>query len=694
MIPISDRMLAFASYLRRRVDDAGMAPLAVLGDADAVPHGTEIALLPGPPDLARLARIAASSGLGCHLAGPDFALLDRLDPSAVGGAPDGFDVLAIVTTYNEADIVGGLVERLVGDGVRVHVVDNWSSDATAGIVDELSRTGRCTSERFPSGGPSPHFELEALLRRVEDIAAHSGADWVVHHDADEVREPPWRGVTLRDALYAVGSFGFNCIDHTVANFVPVDDTFDRDDDLAEHFSYFSFGEAPGHFLQQKAWRPADGPVEMASSGGHEARFDARRVFPYKFLLRHYPIRSQAHGEQKIFRERRARFSPAERARGWHVHYDEIVDGTSFLGDPESLHDARDLDGALLVERLSGAGLAGNPFPGEGPARAGSTPGTERVAAAGSERVRHTNDTPLVLRVQSVLYCPPPGGVERYLRAVGQAVRVLTLARPEISVDLALADNSPESTYDADAVERLRWGFTGTGLRSMTYDHLPENPGHGGAHNALLASDAAHADLVLLLNPDTCISPRLAVELVTTLRDGIGIVEARQLPLEHQKAYDMATGDVGWASGACSLIRREVFEKAGEYDSSSFFLYCDDVDLSWRARLAGFRVVYQPAAVCFHDKRLSAEAAEQPSRTEVYHSGLARLILMTKYSRPELVGPQFDAYESSPEAVHQEIAREFVRRRTEGRLPAGIDPDNVIADFSTYSYAPLRFDYAR
>src|SRR6185503_9100294 len=88
-------------------------------------------------------------------------------------------------------------------------------------------------------------------------------------------------------------------------------------------------------LQVKAWRKT-AEVDLVSTGGHEARFPGRRVFPLRFLLRHYPIRGQAHGERKVFTERRPRFSAEERARGWHVQYDGVEEGASFLREPSSL----------------------------------------------------------------------------------------------------------------------------------------------------------------------------------------------------------------------------------------------------------------------------------------------------------------------------------------------------------------------
>jgi len=65
-------------------------------------------------------------------------------------------------------------------------------------------------------------------------------------------------------------------------------------------------------------------------------FEGRQVYPIRFLLKHYPIRSQAHGQHKVLTERKGRFDPEERARGWHVHYDHVDTQTSFIVDPTRL----------------------------------------------------------------------------------------------------------------------------------------------------------------------------------------------------------------------------------------------------------------------------------------------------------------------------------------------------------------------
>lgn len=61
-------------------------------------------------------------------------------------------------------------------------------------------------------------------------------------------------------------------------------------------------------------------------------------------------------------------------------------------------------------------------------------------------------------------------------------------------------------------------------------------------------------------------------------------------------------EVDAVSGAAFAMRREVFEALGGFDDD-FFLYMEDTDLSWRARLAGWRCVYVPTSVVLHDYAL-------------------------------------------------------------------------------------------
>ncbi len=63
--------------------------------------------------------------------------------------------------------------------------------------------------------------------------------------------------------------------------------------------------------------------------------------------------------------------------------------------------------------------------------------------------------------------------------------------------------------------------------------------------------------------------------------------------EHDKIKE-----IDWVTGAALLIRKSVLNKIGGFDPS-FFLYFEDVDLCFRARKAGYKVLFYPEAEIIH-----------------------------------------------------------------------------------------------
>ncbi len=64
-------------------------------------------------------------------------------------------------------------------------------------------------------------------------------------------------------------------------------------------------------------------------------------------------------------------------------------------------------------------------------------------------------------------------------------------------------------------------------------------------------------------------------------------------------------DVDWVVGAALMVRREALQQVGGFDEG-FFMYSEEMDLCRRLRLAGYRVVYEPAAVVVHHEARSSE----------------------------------------------------------------------------------------
>jgi hypothetical protein len=290
------------------------------------------------------------------------AIVERA-PVQTAGAPDDFRVLAIVPTFNEEDIIEQTLRYLTTQNIEVHLLDNWSTDRTVERARRFLGTGLVRIERFPADARPNTYDLTRILRRVEQIGMEAThANWIVLHDADERRCGPFDGVGLRDALWRADRSGYSCIDHVTLNFWPVDEEFDPERrDLEEHFQYFEFSQHAGHFHQRRAWRRSDAPVSLAASAGHNVTFAGRRIYPYKFLLKHYPIRSRAHGIRKVLQERRARLNPIEHAGGWHQQYED-VNPDHFVRERDSLlrFDPQTFADDYLIERLSGVGIYDEP----------------------------------------------------------------------------------------------------------------------------------------------------------------------------------------------------------------------------------------------------------------------------------------------------------------------------------------------
>lgn len=130
------------------------------------------------------------------------------------------------------------------------------------------------------------------------------------------------------------------------------------------------------------------------------------------------------------------------------------------------------------------------------------------------------------------------------------------------------------------------------------DRESRHVGFGEAVNQLF-SRVAPTNCFYLVNPDSipmahCMD-RLARAFVER---SAALVEARQWPSEHPKEFDATTYETPWASAAFLLVGSEAFRRLGGFDPV-YFLYNEDVDLSWRAWLQGMPVIYEPRAQCAH-----------------------------------------------------------------------------------------------
>lgn len=87
-------------------------------------------------------------------------------------------------------------------------------------------------------------------------------------------------------------------------------------------------------------------------------------------------------------------------------------------------------------------------------------------------------------------------------------------------------------------------------------------------------------------------------------------------------------EVDWVSGAAMLLRREAVERVGGFDEA-YFMYVEDVDLCWRLREAGYRVVYHPGFRLVH--HIGRTSSQRSTRMLYEHHRSMYLFFRRRYT---------------------------------------------------------------
>lgn len=199
------------------------------------------------------------------------------------------------------------------------------------------------------------------------------------------------------------------------------------------------------------------------------------------------------------------------------------------------------------------------------------------------------------------------------------------------LDNASADGSAEAVRALDRSD----------LRLIALDRR-----EGKAANDSRLLREARGEYALLLNEDAELHPGARAALVRALDDepGAGAVGAQlvssegvpvpcawRLPgigpalavaLGVQKLAVTQSGgirrrEVGWCQSSALLVRRAAAEEVGFLDPD-FFVYSDETDFCKRLREAGWRILFEPAAVATHHNQLSTDRAAEKRRLAEFH----------------------------------------------------------------------------
>ena len=216
--------------------------------------------------------------------------------------------------------------------------------------------------------------------------------------------------------------------------------------------------------------------------------------------------------------------------------------------------------------------------------------------------------------------------EKYLPKCIDALRnQKTIPNPILLVDNASRDCSIEIVQ--------------SGYPEVQIIQLDENLGFATGNN--LALKMVSTEFVALLNNDAIPHPLWLAELLKALKKHpeAGFVASKMLYHDKPDAIDRA-GDVytragtgllrgrgqpstsydrlEFVFGACAgaaLYRTEMLTALGFFDEDFFILY-EDVDLSFRAQLRGYKCIYVPDAIVYH---VGSSSIGKDTRTSVYYS---------------------------------------------------------------------------
>jgi cellulose synthase/poly-beta-1,6-N-acetylglucosamine synthase-like glycosyltransferase len=292
-------------------------------------------------------------------------------------------------------------------------------------------------------------------------------------------------------------------------------------------------------------------------------------------------------------------------------------------------------------------------------------------------------------VQIVVYNNEAPSIVRLVEGVAAMLWEAHQAGAVGECQILIGDSSEQPCFDDQAVAVMANAVDNVHHFPLDYVFFDDNLGSGGGSNRL--AQESSSDLILVLNPDTYPKPDLLIELRKAIaNERVAAVDARQIPIEHPKYFDPNTGECSWVSGCCMLIKRVAFDQVGGFDSKQFPMYCDDVDFSWKLRHAGFKVVHQPTAAVFHAKSLSIGAHLKPAATEQYWSGLARLLLTTKWGRQDLCDNTLEYLRQSKDEQSARIVAEYERRKAAGSLPTPVEHASRTAIFVGGEYSLHRW----
>jgi len=217
-----------------------------------------------------------------------------------------------------------------------------------------------------------------------------------------------------------------------------------------------------------------------------------------------------------------------------------------------------------------------------------------------------------------------------------------------NITLVVLDNNSSD----DSVEAIRSTYPDSQIIILT-----ENLGYAGNNNIGMEEAVKQgADWILVLNEDTIVDQGCIMNLVSVgesdpkigiigpmvyHHDEPGVIQSaggmlgKYWQSQHLGKNEKDTGQfesshaVEWVSGCAIMIRREVIEQIGMFDTE-YFLYWEETEFCIRAREGGWKIVNAPKAKLWHK---GVRRDYQPSPYVTYYLTRNHLLTLKKHNAP-------------------------------------------------------------
>lgn len=193
--------------------------------------------------------------------------------------------------------------------------------------------------------------------------------------------------------------------------------------------------------------------------------------------------------------------------------------------------------------------------------------------------------------------------------------------PSVDHDVVVFDNASTD----ESVSYTQEHFT-----SVNVVNLTENTGYAGGYNNAIKTIGSK--YVALVNSDVRVTPSWLDPIITLMDsdDQVAAVQPKILSIEQPAEFEYAgaaggfidtlgyplcrgrildtvekdnkqydePSEIFWASGAAIVMRTDLYIYAGGLDSD-FFAHMEEIDLCWRLKSAGYKIMYEPRSVIYH-----------------------------------------------------------------------------------------------